>query len=180
MGEGRGESIDWAAVFDGLATNEEHASSAAAATVGPSSAMRTTGVDQHMWDNMFPPAFPSRGSFSTANTPREGRPKPVHRSTFPYSAPISPVQQSQQPQQPQDQNEMFRQLAHSMFGPQQNGGAGVPGASAQNGQMQLNNGGARGFGNLSLPYEGTSIAHRELEARLKGGKVEGECLAVAV
>ena len=160
MGESNGESIDWGAVFEGLATHD------GAVNTDIRDPGLASKVESTLWDNIFPPSLPARGAVSTGTTPRlsssgVGGQRPANRSTDPYSAPISPSHQTQQ-----DNDEMFRQLAQSMFGQQQVGTV-IPGSAVARGSLQSQ----AGF-DVPPPFAGTSAA-QDLEARLKRGNQIG-------
>jgi len=160
MGESNGESIDWGAVFEGLATHD------GAVNTDVRDGDLASNVESSLWDNIFPPALPARGAVSTGTTPRlsssgVGGQRPANRSTYPYSAPISPSHQTQQ-----DNDEMFRQLAQSMFGPQQVGTV-IPECAVAGGSRD-----SRAGFDVPPPFAGTSAA-QDLEARLKRGNQMG-------
>lgn len=168
MGEGLGDTIDWEAVFNGLESSDEHVSVAAASGTAPS-AIPLSNEEGSVWDNIFPSTIQTVTAFPTASTPIRpgGRPKPVHRSTYPYSAPIPPIQN-------QNQDDILRQLARSIFGHHQTGMA-EQGSGPRQGQVQHGGMGGDRFGNVPLPLEGSSAAHQVLEARLRRVNRTFEC-----
>ena len=177
--------IDWAAVFDGLAStthlterfqaaNNVHPPLTFQGQVQDGTVADQTGgestTNATIWDHLFPPPLPPSGRLDLSELPlgndlgsSQTRPRLGHRTTYPYSAPMTPIGGVSNGYAMSD--DMFASLVGGLYHDH----------NPKNGETSASASASARIGNVPLPRDGLSGAQAELEERLRRLR-RGECV----